>query len=72
MVVLEVPEAKKLSAHLKTQNIYTDSRRNEVLRMAPFLWNTAAEVDRTFDRIEAALEDGAYREQAFSSAGPVT
>ena len=72
MVVLEVPEAEKLSAHLKTQNIYTDSRRNEVLRMAPFLWNTAAEVDRTFDRIEAALADGAYRQQAPSSAGPVT
>ena len=72
MVVLQVPEAEKLSAHLKTQNIYTDSRRNEVLRMAPFLWNTAAEVDRTFDRIEAALEDGAYRQQAPSSAGPVT
>ena len=72
MVVLEVPEAETLSAHLKTQNIYTDSRRNEVLRMAPFLWNTPAEVDRTFDRIETALEDGGYRRQAPSSAGPVT
>ena len=72
MVVLEVPEAEKLAAHLKTHDIYTDSRRNEVLRMAPFLWNTPAEVDRTFDRIEAALASGAYRQRSVSSPGPVT
>jgi len=72
MVLLEVPEAHKLTAYLKAHNIYTDSRRNEVVRMAPFLWNTEAEVHRTFDRIEKGLETGAYRETTVSSAGPVT
>jgi len=72
MVVLEVPEAEPLSLHLKDQHIYTDSRRNEVLRMAPFLWNTAEEVHRTFDCIEEALASGTYREQVSSSPGPVT
>jgi kynureninase len=72
MVVLEVPEAEKLAVHLKAHHIYTDSRRNEVLRMAPFLWNTADEVHRTFDRIEDALASGTYREQVPSSPGPVT
>jgi kynureninase len=72
MVVLEVPEAEPLSLHLKDQHIYTDSRRNEVLRMAPFLWNTAEEVHRTFDCIEEALASGTYRERSPSSPGPVT
>jgi kynureninase len=72
MVLLEVPEAHNLTAYLKAHNIYTDSRRDEVVRMAPFLWNTEAEVDRTFDRIEEGLDTGAYREATVSSAGPVT
>jgi kynureninase len=72
MVVLDVPDAKKLSLHLKDRQIYTDSRRNEVLRMAPFLWNTTAEVHRTFDHIEEALASGSYRERSPSVPGPVT
>jgi kynureninase len=72
MVLLEVPEAEKLTAYLKAHDIYTDSRRNEIVRMAPFLWNTEAEVHRTFDRIEQGLDAGDYREVAVSSAGPVT
>jgi len=72
MVLLEVPEAHSLTAYLKAHDIYTDSRRNEVVRMAPFLWNTKAEVDRTFDRIERGLDTGAYREVTVSSDGPVT
>jgi kynureninase len=72
MVVLEVPEAEALSLHLKAHHIYTDSRRNEVLRMAPFLWNTAEEVHRTFDCVEDALASGTYREQVPSAPGPVT
>jgi len=72
MVVLEVPEAEQLSLHLKDHHIYTDSRRNEGLRMAPFLWNTAEEVHRTFDRIEDALASGVYRNQPTPSPGPVT
>ncbi len=74
MVLLEVPDAELLCAHLKTHGIYTDSRRNEVLRMAPFVWNTPDEIDRTFDVIAQAVSSGAYREQthAQAEAGPVT
>ena len=74
MVLLEVPEAEALCAHLKTQGIYTDSRRNEVLRMAPFVWNTADEIDRTFDVIAKAVATGAYRDKSSADAapGPVT
>ena len=72
MVLLEVPQAEQLTAHLKKHDIYTDSRRNEVVRMAPFLWNTKAEVDRTFNQIEAALASGHYRETTIASDGPVT
>ena len=72
MVLLEVPEAERLTAHLKEQGVYTDSRRNQVLRMAPFVWNTADEIDRAFDRIGDALSDGTYRLQSIDTAGPVT
>jgi len=73
MVLVEVPDASRLCEHLKTQNVYTDSRRNEVLRMAPFVWNTEAEVDRAFDVIEAAAESGTYRQAELpETAGPVT
>jgi kynureninase len=72
MVLLEVPEAEALCAHLKARGIYTDSRRNEVLRMAPFVWNTSAEIERTFDAIADAVESGTYRETKVSAPGPVT
>jgi kynureninase len=72
MVILEVPEAEALCAHLKAQDIYTDSRKDQYLRMAPFVWNTPAEVDRTFDAIEDALDTGAYRDTALEASGPVT
>jgi kynureninase len=72
MVILEVPEAEALCAHLKAQDIYTDSRKDQYLRMAPFVWNTPAEVDQTFDAIEDALDTGAYRDTALEASGPVT
>jgi len=72
MVVLEVPKARRMTKYLKQKNIYTDSRRNEVIRMAPFVWNTTAEVDRTFDRIEKGLSSGTYLEAGGSRAGPIT
>jgi hypothetical protein len=40
--------------------------------MAPFLWNTAEEVHRTFDRIEDALSSGSYKDASAQAAGPVT
>ena len=72
MVLLEIPDAQRMTEHLKTRHVYTDSRRNEVVRMAPFLWNTPAEVDRAFDEIEDALDSGAYRQHTSSPSGPVT
>jgi kynureninase len=72
MVLLEVPEAERLAAHLKEHHVHTDSRRNEVLRMAPFVWNTADDVDRAFDLIGDALAAGTYRSRAVDTAGPVT
>ncbi|MFB6098548.1 MAG: aminotransferase class V-fold PLP-dependent enzyme, partial [Salinibacter sp.] len=73
MVLLEVPEAERLSASLKNHHVYTDSRRNEVLRMAPFVWNTREEVDRTFELIGDALSSGNYRSTSSPEPpGPVT
>jgi kynureninase len=72
MVLLEIPEAARMTRYLKTQHVYTDSRRNDVVRMAPFLWNTQEEVDRAFDAIEDALHSGTYRSHAPPNDGPVT
>jgi kynureninase len=72
MLLLDVPDAHKLTAYLKERNIYTDSRQNEIVRMAPFLWNTKAEVHRTFDHIETAVASGSYRDTSVSASGPVT
>jgi kynureninase len=72
MVVIEVPDAERMTAYLKRRHVYTDSRQNEVVRMAPFLWNTADEVHRTFDAIETGLESGRYREHRPAAHGPVT
>jgi len=74
MVVLEAPDAYRLCEHLKQHAIYTDSRQNWYLRMAPFVWNTEAELARAFDQIERALRTETYRtdEAIVSSSGPVT
>jgi kynureninase len=74
MVILEVPNAHRLCEHLKQHDIYTDSRQNRYLRMAPFVWNTQEELDRAFDRIVKAISSGSYRTDAPSieTAGPVT
>ncbi len=72
LVVFEVPEAEHLSAYLKQHHVYTDSRRNEVVRMAPFVWNSVDDVDQAFERIEDALSSGTYRTTAVDAPGPVT
>jgi len=72
MVLLEIPEAEQMTEYLKAHDIYTDSRRNEVVRMAPFLWNAPGDVDRAFEQIERGLSSGAYRDSVPSSDGPVT
>ncbi|MFP4228126.1 MAG: aminotransferase class V-fold PLP-dependent enzyme [Salinivenus sp.] len=72
MVLLDIPDAHKMTAYLKQRDIYTDSRKDQVVRLAPFLWNTRAEVDRAFDEIEEALHADAYRAVSPSASGPVT
>jgi len=72
LLLLEVPEAEQLSAYLKQHDVYTDSRRDEVVRLAPFVWNTTAEIDRAFELIEKALSSGAYRNLQVGATGPVT
>jgi kynureninase len=72
MVLLDVPHAEQMVAYLKRHDIYTDSRRNQVVRMAPFLWNTSEDVDRTFRRIDKGLSTGAYQDVEVDTHGPVT
>jgi len=72
MVLLEVAEAERLVASLKEHNVYTDSRRDEIVRMAPFVWNTKDEVDRAFERIGDALSTDAHHSVTPDASGPVT
>lgn len=72
LLLLEIPEAEHLVAALKANNVYTDSRRNQIVRMAPFVWNTRDEIDRTFDHIETALSGGNYKTTPVDRSGPVT
>ena len=73
MVVLSVPQAHLLSAYLKSRHIYTDSRKQSLLRLAPFVWNTADEITHTFDLIEEALRKKLHLTTPLPpAAGPVT
>jgi kynureninase len=73
MLVFEVEGADRLSAWLKSRGVYTDSRRGRLLRLAPFVWNTAADVDRAFDAVAEALGSGAHLTYvAPAEGGPVT
>lgn len=73
MIVLEVEGADRLCTYLKQQEIYTDSRKGRYLRLAPFVWNTKEELERTFDVLEAAVASGAYLDvDVAPSPGPVT
>ena len=75
MVILEVKNALALSTYLKERNIYTDSRQNRYVRMAPFIWNTAADIYNTFDALASALNNNQYTSVKMSDtdrSGPVT
>ncbi len=73
MVILEAERADLLCAWLKERGVFTDSRKGRYLRLAPFVWNTAADVDRAFDAIAEGVRTGAYLEaEAPVEAGPVT
>lgn len=75
MVILEAPAADKLCTFLKQQQIYTDSRQGRFLRLAPFVWNTAEELERACHVISDAVHSGRYVDlptDALTSTGPVT
>ena len=73
MLVFAVQHADRLSAWLKAQGVYTDSRRGAVLRMAPYVWNTPEDVERAFDAVGHALQTGEHLTfEAPAEGGPVT
>lgn len=73
MVIFEVPHADRLAAWLKSHGVFTDSRQGRFLRLAPFVWNTAAGVDRACDALAEATASGAHLTfEAPAEAGPVT
>ena len=73
MLILHVEAADHLCTYLKQRGIYTDSRQGRFLRMAPFVWNTVAEVDHTFDLIAEAVQTDAHLDVILpDTAGPVT
>lgn len=73
LVMLDVPRADLLCTWLKQKQIFTDSRKGHLLRFAPFVWNTEAEIERTFAEIALALETGEYLlVQPEAGHGPVT
>lgn len=73
MVILRVRAAEALCSYLKQHGIYTDSRQNRFLRLAPFVWNTRDELERAFDVIADAVHTGDYRSRPTRDApGPVT
>lgn len=73
MVILETDHAAALCEWLKSESIYTDSRQDRTLRLAPFVWNTVSEIERAFDAIEDGLSKGLHRQSEHrTAAGPVT
>ena len=73
MFVMSIPRAHALSNYLKTKHIYTDSRKNTLLRIAPFTWNTLQEIEHTFNLIEETLRKKLHHDSSFShTPGPVT
>jgi len=73
MIILEAPHADRLCAWLKSRDVYTDSRQQRYLRLAPFVWNSLADVDRAFETIAEGLRSGDYLLAMPSvGSGPVT
>ena len=72
LLVLEVPHAHHLCEYLKTKHIYTDSRQDQFLRMAPFVWNTNDEIERALDALVEVLNTGVHLDYEPDTRGPVT
>ena len=58
MVVLGLDDADRMARWLKTQDLYVDSRRDQVVRLAPWVWNRLEDVDRLFDAVGHTLGVG--------------
>ena len=73
MVIFEIPDAHLMAQFLKQHHVYTDSRINKLLRIAPFVWNTHEEIDRLFDVMQKGLTNNHYRTALNTEKpGPVT
>ena len=73
MLIFEIERADLLTAWLKKRRILVDSRQSRYLRMAPFVWNTLPEIDKTFDALSEALAGREYLSvELENTAGPVT
>ncbi|MDZ4701366.1 MAG: aminotransferase class V-fold PLP-dependent enzyme [Rhodothermales bacterium] len=73
LLVFEVQGADRAAAYLKRRGILVDSRQGRYLRLAPFVWNTAEEVDRCFAILGEGLAGRRYlKERPENPAGPVT
>ncbi|MEM8488503.1 MAG: aminotransferase class V-fold PLP-dependent enzyme [Bacteroidota bacterium] len=73
MVVFEIPQSDRMAQYLKTHQIFVDSRQGCYLRLSPFVWNTEAEIQRTFSILKKGLAGARYIQTQLSSAGgPVT
>ncbi len=73
MVVFELSHADRMVHFLKAHKIHTDSRQGKYLRMAPFVWNTMKEIERTFEVIKLGLRAARYLQVPIHpSTGPVT
>lgn len=72
MFILEVVAADQLSAYLKTQGIYTDSRQGRFLRLAPFVWNPIEEVKTAMEHLVEAVQTQKYLKFSGGGRGIVT
>ncbi len=73
MVILEIEGADRLCEWLKTREVFTDSRQARYLRFAPFVYNTAADIDSAFEAIAEGIAAEAHLHfEAPATAGPVT
>ena len=72
MLVLQHDDADAVVRWLKTRGVYVDARRGRLVRLAPWVWNTTAQIDRLFDALDEARATGAYRDLPALEGGPVT
>jgi kynureninase len=70
MVILDLPGAETVAQALKQDRVHVDSRKNRLLRLAPFVWNTEQEIDRAFDSLNERLRGQDFRSPA-ARPGPV-